>query len=124
MTAPKLDKTISIGNLISWAMIVVGLTAGWTKMQDSQSQTAKEATAAVAKAEQAVIIATTKSDEAKALALSVKDQSQAYDATLTSKIAVLTTDVAVIKSSLADISVDVKEIRRSQITFARPNPEQ
>jgi hypothetical protein len=100
MTLPKLpvkvEGNITIGNVVSWAMIAFGLVAGYTKLQDASAQNTKDVA------------------ESKALALSVSDKLNESDKRRDREISEIKTDVAVIKANVLTMSVTLQEIRDNQ----------
>lgn len=92
MTSPKLDSTITIGNIVSWALVVGGFVAGYIQLREATAQNIKD-----------VQVAHYEAIAAKELALKVKDESRSQDQAITASIANLTTDIAVIKNDVAYI---------------------
>jgi hypothetical protein len=38
----QLDKSITVGNIVSWAMILIGLAVGYGKLESATAQNAKD----------------------------------------------------------------------------------
>lgn len=98
MTAPKvnLDRSVTIGNLVSWLLIAMGFVAGYTKLQDAQAQTVKD-----------VALAAATASEARTSALAIKDDTN-------KSISLLSKDIAVIKNTLENIDRNFTDWKQSQ----------
>lgn len=75
----QLEKKITTGNIVSWAMILVGLVAGYVKLETAVAQNVKDVAAATA------------------LAAKVEQSLRDLDAVRASQINQITTDMAVTK---------------------------
>jgi hypothetical protein len=98
MTLPKpsIEPHVTVGNIISWAMIVIGIVVGYTKLTDASAQNQKDVY------------------EAKSLALQVQSSLITSDSAKSKEISEIRTDVAVIKSNVLTISDKIDDIRRNQ----------
>ena len=92
----ELDKKISIGNIISWAIILIGLAAGYTRMQSASEQNAKDVA------------------EAKMIAQNAETRINTLDSIRQAQISDIKVDVAVIKQNVISINEKLFEIRRTQ----------
>lgn len=89
-----IDRSISAGNIVSWVMIVVAVTAGYTKIQSATTQNAKDVAAAIARTDR------------------IEEAARASDARRDAQINSLTVDVAVTKSTVTSIDKKVDELMR------------
>lgn len=99
MTVPKLDTKVSIGNIVSWTMIVISIIVGYVKMSDAQAQTAKE-----------VAVALQRSEATMTMIQKNREDAQASDTIITAKVADLSTDVAVIKKTTESMETMLREM--------------
>lgn len=87
-----LDKNISIGNIVSWVVIIVGMAIGYSKLDSATSQNAKDVKAATELAERV-------------------DRSQRdLDLSRQAQINALTVDVAVLKITASNIDKKLDEL--------------
>lgn len=89
-----LDKSISLGSIISWILMLMGLAAGYAKLQSATTQNAKDVFAATE------------------LANRVDTNQRTLDASRSAQINALTVDVAVTKATVGSMDKKLDEIIR------------
>lgn len=89
-----IDKKITWGNMISWAVILAGLAGGWTKIESATAQNAKDVAAAVTLAEK------------------VETSQRQMDAKRDAQITALTVSVAVTEVTVKSIDKKLDEVIR------------
>jgi uncharacterized membrane protein (DUF4010 family) len=93
MTKPTINTQVSIGNIVSWALVLSGFIAGYVKMQEVQAQTSERV----------------KAMEAHSGIFEAKSISK--DEAIVAQLADLRLDLAVIKSNVMSINEKVDDIR-------------
>jgi hypothetical protein len=88
------DRKITWGNIVSWVMIVIGLTTGWVKIESATAQNTKDVAAAVL------------------LAQKVEDNQRTMDSKRDAQINSLTVDVAVMKNTMTSVDKKIDELIR------------
>lgn len=89
-----IDRKITWGNIISWAMIVIGMAVGWGKLQSATEQNTKDVAAAVL------------------LAQKVEENQRMMDAKRDTQINSLTVAVAVTEVTVKSIDKKLDELIR------------
>lgn len=93
---PKVDSQITIGNMVSWALVVIAFVTGFVKLQEASAQNARDVV------------------EAKSIAVRASERLTASDLVRQADIGALKTDIAVIKSNVLTMNEKIDEIRRNQ----------
>jgi Flp pilus assembly protein TadG len=92
----QMDKSISIGNVISWIMIIASIAFGWAKLESATAQNTKDAYAAMALAEK------------------VEKAQRDMDYARAEQIQTLTVDMATTKVIVATMDKKLDEIISNQ----------
>lgn len=88
----QLDKSITIGNIVSWALIIFGLATGYAKLESATAQNAKDVRAATE------------------LAQKVETNQREIDAARNSQINALTVSVAKTEITVQYIAKNLDEL--------------
>ncbi len=91
---PTIDKTVTVGNIVSWVMIVVAMAVGWTRLQTANEQNAKDVAAAVL------------------LAKEVDNNQRLQESRRDAQINALTVTVAVTEATVKSIDKKIDEVLR------------
>ena len=93
MTAPKLSREISIGNIVSWLIMAGSLIVAFTKIQAAADQSLND------------------SATAKAVAYDAQDRLNVLDRARDVQIYEIKTDVAVIKANVLTINEKIDDLK-------------
>ena len=90
----SIESKVSVGNIVSWLLVLMALASGWAKLESSTLQNAKDVAAA------------------SELAFRVEKAQRDAEAINQGKINTLTTDVAVVKETTKNIEKKLDEFIR------------